>query len=128
MSAKVRPTGVTILAILEIVSGVIAIGFGVVFNAMLGTVGIGMMELGSVVLLTITGGLMALGAVSFLLAWGLLKGKSWAWTITLIITIISLVFDLVGMNIIGLIIEFVILYYLFRPHVKAYFGKSDQVF
>ncbi len=29
------------------------------------------------------------------------------------------VFDIFSMNVIGLIIDIVILYYLFRPHVKA---------
>ncbi len=67
-----------------------------------------------------------LGVISFVMAWGLLKGKSWVWTITLILTIISLIFDLPSMNIIGLIIDVIILYYLFRPHVKAYFGKGQQ--
>ena len=36
MSTPVRPTGVTILAILEIVSGIIAIVFGILFGALMG--------------------------------------------------------------------------------------------
>ncbi|MDH3313746.1 MAG: hypothetical protein OEM28_11460 [Nitrosopumilus sp.] len=129
MSSQVRPMGVTILAILEIVSGAIAIAIGIFFSALWGSMGMDMMMDfgGSAVMGLISGIIVALGAVSFLMAWGLLKGKSWAWTITLILTIISLIFDLPSMNIIGLIIDIVILYYLFRPHVKAYFGKSTQV-
>ena len=128
MSIQVRPTGVTILAILEIVSGIIAIAFGVFFGALIGSIGIDMMgnEDGAI-LGAISGITIVLGAISFFMAWGLLKGKSWAWTITLILTIISLIFDLPSMNVIGIIIDIVILYYLFRPHVKAYFGKSAQV-
>lgn len=128
MSSQVRPIGVTILAILEIISGAIAIGMGVFFGALWGSMGIGTMEFaGGAVIGAISSIIIALGAISFLMAWGLLKGKPWAWTITLILTIISLIFDLPSMNIIGLIIDIVILYYLFRPHVKAYFGKSTQV-
>ena len=145
MSTKVRPTGVTILAILEIISGVIAIAFGAFFGTLMGSMGIGMMmgegealgaifaAIGGIVIAlgaifaAIGGIVIALGAISFVLAWGLLKGKSWAWTVTLILTIISLVFDLPSMNIIGIIIDVVILYYLFRPHVKTYFGKESQV-
>ena len=41
----------------------------------------------------ISGVVAALGIASFVMARGLLKGKSWAWTITLILTIISLAFD-----------------------------------
>jgi hypothetical protein len=128
MSVKVRPTGVTILAILEIISGSIAIGFGIFFSTLWDSVGIGMMDFdGSAAMGTMSAIIIALGVVSFVMAWGLLKGKSWAWTITLILTIISLIIDLPSMNFIGLIIHFVILYYLFRPHVKAFFGKSEQV-
>jgi len=129
VSLKVRPTGVTILAILEIISGAIAIGIGIFFSALWGSMGMGMMMDfgGSAIMGIISSIIVALGAISFLMAWGLLKGKPWAWTITLILTIISLIFDLPSMNIIGLIIDIVILYYLFRPHVQAYFGKSAQV-
>ena len=61
------------------------------------------------------------------MAWGLLNAKSWAWTLTLILTIIFLILDLIELNVIGLIIGGVILYYLYRPHVKSYFGKEEQV-
>ena len=75
---------------------------------------------------------IALGAAYFFVAWGLLKGKPWAWAITLILTIIDIAMGLVSTNtnpfdIISLIINGIILYYLFRPHVKAYFGKGRIV-
>ena len=132
MSAQVRPMGVIILAILEIVSGIIAIAFGVLFGALMGGLGMGvgtnMMGSEFAGLFDVIGGItIALGVISFVMAWGLLKGKSWAWTITLILTIISLIFDLPSMNVIGIILDIVILYYLFRPHVKAYFGKGAHV-
>ncbi len=124
--------GVTILAVLEIISGVIAIAFGAFFGALMGGLRMGasavMMDgeftwlFGMVVGITV-----ALGIISFGMAWGLLKGKPWAWTVTLILTIISPIFGVPSMNVIGIIIDVVILYYLLRPHVKAYFGKSTHV-
>ena len=117
-SEKVRPTGVTILAILEIIGGIIAIVSGFIVTPLF------VFDAFSVVIGPI---LIILGIVSFFLAWGLLKGKSWAWTLALIITIISVIFDLTSFNVIGLVIDGIILYYLFRPHVKDYFGKSEQV-
>ena len=129
MSTAVRPTGVTILAVLEIISGAITIAMGAFLGVLMGSMGMGMMDYGGTAVIGVLSGIvMVLGILSFAMAWGLLKGKSWAWTITLILTIISLIFNLPSMNIIGLIINVVILYYLFRPHVKAYFGKSAQVF
>jgi len=73
-----------------------------------------------------------LGIASFVVAWGLLKGKGWAWTVTIIITIISLVsnaLSIVSGNIgaiVGIIIDGVIIYYLYRPNVKSYFGRVRE--
>jgi len=120
---KVRPTGVTILAVLEIISGIFAIAGGAFFATMSGMMGFDFAAYSG----AISGVMIALGIASFVMAWGLLKGKSWAWTITLIITVISLAFDAVSINVVGIIINAIILYYLYRPHVKAYFGKGQQV-
>jgi len=121
--STVRPTGVTILAILEIISGIIAIAAGLLIATIASMIGIEFGALGGVISAIV----IALGVASFIMAWGLLQGKSWAWTFTLVLTIISLIFDLVGANLVGLIIDGVILYYLFRPNVKAFFGKSEKM-
>jgi uncharacterized membrane protein (DUF2068 family) len=77
----------------------------------------------------IGGVLVALGIASLIVAWGLLKGKGWAWIVTIIITIISIVFNIVSIaagnigSVVGLIINGVIIYYLYRPIVKSYFGR-----
>jgi hypothetical protein len=75
--------------------------------------------------------LVAIAVVSFTVAYGLLKGKGWAWTVAIILSIISIVWNVVTLataanfgGIISIIISGIILYYLFRPHVKAYFGKG----
>ena len=81
--------------------------------------------------------LIALAIVNFIVAWGLLKGKGWAWTISVIVTIISLVIGIIFVvlngvagdissiigQIVGMVINGVILWYLYRPNVKSYFGK-----
>ncbi len=124
----VRPTGVTVIAILVIVSGISAIAFGAIFSMLIGFVGAGAFDIiGNAVMGIFSGAMVAMGIVSFVMAWGLLKGKSWAWTLTLVLTIIGLILDIPSMNVIGLIIDVVILYYLYRPHVKAYFGKGTEV-
>ena len=74
--------------------------------------------------------LLALAIVSFIVAYGLLKGLGWAWTVTVILSIISIVLNAISIaagnlaSIISIIISGIILYYLYRPHVKAYFGKG----
>ncbi len=81
--------------------------------------------------LVIGGILIAIGVFSFVVAYGLLKGKSWAWILTVVLSIISIVVAVISIvttgsipNIISIIISGIILYYLYRPHVKAYFGKG----
>ena len=75
--------------------------------------------------------LVAIAIVSFVVAYGLLKGKGWAWTLAIILSIISIVWNAITLataanfgGIISIIISGIILYYLFRPHVKEYFGKG----
>jgi hypothetical protein len=80
--------------------------------------------------IAIGGILLAIAIVSFVVAYGLLKGLGWAWTVTVILSIISIVLNAISIatgniaSIISVIISGIILYYLYRPHVKAYFGKG----
>jgi hypothetical protein len=83
--------------------------------------------------LAIGGILIAIGIFSFVVAYGLLKGKAWAWTLTVVLSIISIVLNAISValgniaSIVSIIISGIILYYLYRPHVKAYFGKVGRV-
>jgi hypothetical protein len=153
-----RPTGVTIIAILNIIGGIIML-FGAIaliaigailptlppsaFNQseLQGNITAGQapippgISMGSPSLLggigiAIGGVLLALAIVSFVVAYGLLKGLGWAWTVTVILSIISIALNAISIaagniaSIISIIISGIILYYLYRPHVKAYFGKG----
>lgn len=88
---------------------------------------------GAVATIAVVAGSVAivLGIAWFVLAWGLLTGKGWAWIITVILSIISIIFSIVGIasggapSIISLIINGVIVYYMFRPNVKAYFDRVN---
>ena len=74
--------------------------------------------------------LLAISIASFVVAYGLLKGLGWAWTVTVILSIISIVSNAISIAtgniaaIISIIISGIILYYLYRPRVKVYFGKG----
>lgn len=180
-----RPIGVTIIAILTIISGIILtfggislLAFGAFFTSVpidafiseqiqqqqqqlqlqeqqldqqelqsaaelqalaqfLGGVGV---AIGAIVL--------AVGIGYLIVSYGLLKGKGWAWIITVILTIIAIAVQIVSgiiasmfnatfidetnsfvtgiiAQIVGIAINGVILYYLYRPNVKAFFGKSQ---
>ena len=173
-----RPIGVTIIAILTIISGIILtfggislLAFGAFFTSVpidvfiseqmqqqqqqqqqqelqsaaelqalaqfLGGVGV---AIGAIVL--------AVGVGYLIVSYGLLKGKGWAWIVTVILTIIAIAVQIVSgitasmfnasfiddtnsfvtgiiAQIVGIAINGVILYYLYRPNVKAFFGKSQ---
>lgn len=156
---KSRPIGVTIIAILNIIGGVLMLFFGIglitlgavlptlppsVFNQsqLQGNLTAGQasippgpppMVLQSLLVFGVAIGavLVAIAIVSFIVAYGLLKGRGWAWTVSVILSIISIVSNAVSIattynfgGIVGIIISGIILYYLYRPHVKAYFGKG----
>jgi hypothetical protein len=56
--------------------------------------------------------------------------QAWAWTAAVVLSIIGIIMSVVSIvtgnigSIISLAINGVILYCLYRPHVKAYFGKA----
>ena len=157
-----RPIGITIIAILSIISGILlvfvglsSVGTGALFStASTGgsntpngyspigsTFGIAFLLLGAV--------LLAIGIGYLAVSYRLLKGRGWAWTITVILTIMSIIVQVVSgiavsiiaasvsndsntiiqgalWQIIWLAVDIVILYYLYRPHVKDFFGKTPN--
>jgi hypothetical protein len=145
-ASKSRPRGVTIAATINIIIGVAGLFFAFGFiaqDAVFHPVLESTFELPrrnlSADQASTPGFGIALGAafvpfaiVSFIVASGLLKGRRWAWTATLVLSIISMVwyaFTVViipsnGGRTLGVIIGAVTIYYLYRPHVKAYLGKG----
>ena len=145
-ATKSRPLGVTIAATVNIIVGIAGLFFGIGFiaqDALLHPIIESAFNLPrqnlSAEQASTPGFGIALGAafvplaiVSFIVASGLLKGRRWAWTAALVLSIISMVwyaFTVViipsnGGRTLGVIIGAVTIYYLYRPHVKAYLGKE----
>jgi len=78
-----------------------------------------------------SGVIIALGIAALVVARGLVKGKGWAWIATVILSIISIFVSIIAIasgnfvSIIKLLISGVILYYMYRSEVKAYFGRTS---
>lgn len=90
---------------------------------------------------------MAGGIIDMSIGVGFTFGASWAWTLRFIVSIVLLIegtltlvlltsggtfalpenSEYSAFSIGALIINPVILYYLYRPHVKAYFGKVTRI-
>jgi len=144
LAGKNRPTGVTVLAVLEILLGLGGLGVGFILAVMaaflgslLGGVGVSGPDgvtvsaglfgsLFAAVGAIIGGIIIVIGLVNFAIAYGLLKGLGWAWTLSLIFAIISIVFGILmfPIGIIAIIFDALIIYYLTRSNVKEFFGKA----
>jgi hypothetical protein len=172
-----HPAGVTIIVILNIIMGILMLLGGIAFVAagiILSSLPSSALEdeslaadysviddLSEIPPPLIVGGpiaigsvMIAIGIVSFIVAYGLLKGMGWAWTVTVVLSIISIVLSVIAIATVHalvwlgtgiilpaetinpspppppfgaisiIIISGVIIYYLYRPNVKAYFGKA----
>ncbi len=140
-----RPTGVIVMAVVAVIAGVADIitglgdigiaggflsdhGFGDTLDGIM--TGVGLV-------------LVAVGVLGLATAYGLLDGRNWAWLITRLWASLCIIAGVVGVGlsllgntltsqILGAIIgstgtavvAAVVLWYLYRPHVKAAFGRT----
>lgn len=128
-----RPVGITVLAVLEILIGIVGflaslaiIGLSALFStlprvgSLLGTFGF---IIGAVVLF--------FSAIWLATGVGFLHGRGWSWTLGMIFSVLSLLgaisalaVGLITGGVGGLVFWGLMLYYLTRTRVKAFFGKG----
>ena len=120
---RVRPRGVKILTALYALSALLTILGGVLAFGLLSLLG----PLGTAIGAVVGAFLVALGAVQLIIAWGLWKGRRWARILAIILTVLGLIPDIIGsialnpLSMVGLLINIVILWYLFQPGVRAFY-------
>ena len=133
MPHTTRPFGITLLAVLQIILGILEL-LGAVAVAFVSFVLPEMFphvrffaprSMGSGL------ALFVFAFVEFILAYGLWKGKGWAWIGSLIFAVIGLVFSAFTLfmrprvgEVIALVLNLVIMYYLMQSRVQSYFGKG----
>lgn len=119
--------GITILAIIEVVMGLIWLGSAAAILTAAGAAFflpfVGLFVGGVLVMFAVIA--VILGLASFLIAWGLWRGAMWAWSAAIILAVLGVILGLLTLpsGIITIIISILIIYYLTRPHVKAFYGK-----
>jgi len=131
-----RPTGITVISILMIIGGLILLFTGIAPLVIGPLISIDSdYSTSSLGFLITIGGLtlVGLGIASLIVSWGLLKGKRWARTITLIISFIAIIIAIISLassqdltHIISIIIYGIIIYYMFTDKVKLFFGKIKE--
>lgn len=133
-----RPVGITLLGILQVLLGIAALTIGLSFlgaadqiiGGLPGPQGIPPERSWAV---GIGWALVLLGLLAWVYAYGLFKLKPWAWWVTLVPQVLSMVGTLFAAAtgqagspqlLFSLILPLGIVYYLFRPEVKQAFGQS----
>jgi len=121
LSHRDRPSGITLLVMLEVILGVLLF-----LGALERRLARANWTLGSAATF-----LIILGALSFCLAFGLWTGKAWAWVGAIGLTVFSIIFSVFLLFIrptigegIYLIANTVMIYFLIQPRVQRHFGHS----
>lgn len=127
-----RPSGITILAALEVIEGIIGSIIGIFilfsFSIIQGFLPVPAPYLPLVqAVLTVLGSIVIfIALVNFIIAYGLLKGTSWAWTVSLVFAVIGILRGLgtLPLGVLSIAIKVIIIYYLTRDNIKSFFEKA----
>jgi len=133
MASLTRPIGVTLLAALHVLQAIVLILGGLalmVLGAFMrrGIFGVPRFVHGFVSVIGVA--LVVIALLYLGLAWGLWTGKGWAWIISLILAALGVIVSVLSLvtggfgPIVVLVLDALILYYLFRPNVRAFFGEQ----
>lgn len=129
-----RPTGITVLGILYIIAGIVWIVLAAFIGALSSSfMGSSMMG-GMAAIGGFIAGIAAIAAIiEFVIAGALFSGKSWGRIIVIVLSIIDLIIEVIsliaanGFAIVFIILDLVVLYYMWRPHVISYFKGSSNL-
>jgi lysylphosphatidylglycerol synthetase-like protein (DUF2156 family) len=126
-----RPLGITIIAIVLAISGVLNIILGLVGMDIL-PLDVGELASGS----DLSGGAAVVsGILTLIVSYGMWVTAGWAWLLTVAVMIVRIVVDVwaivthgigspLGASAVGqLIVSAIIIWYFFRPNVRAAFEK-----
>jgi hypothetical protein len=117
---KKLPRGILIITILTTLSGILLLIMSAyAFNLLL--------PYGGMVLMG-PAFLLILGVTSLVTAYGLYKGQNWSWKLLLVLSGFGAAGYLLNVvngqfiSIFGVIYNSAIIYYMYRPHVRKYYG------
>jgi hypothetical protein len=139
--ATVRPTGATVVAIIEAILAVFLflgalalIGIGGLAGGLIGSSGepnapgIGAVVAGFGFIFGVI--LLVIGLLYAAISYGVWKGRSWSWMLGLVVSIIAIVFGVLGLSggisvssIISLALPIAVVYFLMQPEVKRWLGR-----
>ncbi len=125
MATPARPLGITVIAILAAIGGVFGIIGGLALVGLSGALAAATGTLFGLSPMLYGVLLIVLGAAQLYAAYGAWTLKGWAWTWLVVLMVISAVLNILPrLNILGLAIAAVVVFYLFTPDVKKAFGRA----
>jgi uncharacterized membrane protein len=118
------PRGILIITILTAISGILLLVMSIyAFNLLLPLGGIYLMG---------PAFLLILGVTSLFTAYGLYRGQNWSWKLLLVLSGFGAAGYLLNVvngqfiSIIGVVFNLFIIYYMYRPHVRKYYGIRNK--
>lgn len=126
-----RPTGVTILAVLQLLFGAFAVlaGLGAFVG---GAVFAGLFSafplvglLGGAAIAMIGMLMLVFGLVVLAVGYGFWTGQPWAWTVGMVLTLLGIITSVLSLpgGIVGLALDVFLIWYYTREGVQRWFGK-----
>ena len=134
-----RPTGVTILAVLQFIGGGLSLLFGIsslffgglmVVSDAAATAGTEI-DMGPILLVAAVIAIVS-GLIGLLAGYGLFTLKDWGWTLAMVFSVINIISNVLGLiqggnvpgSIVSIVLSGLIIYYLNQANVKRAFGKA----
>lgn len=134
MKSLKRPRGLIVVISVQVLAGLLSLLAGIVPSAFSLTAqaqSLGFLQFLAPALPIV---LVVLGVFYLSLSYGLWKGYRWAWAAEIVFILLHIVADIGFIasrsfaldKLVGLVVIGLILWYLLRPEVRAYFGKGKK--
>ncbi len=118
-----RPTAVKIMLVILVIGSVLPLVAGTMILA--GGMDLSLYFVEASLLWGFAAYYVLAGLVGLVLAWGLWRSYGWAWTITLIVSIIGIIIGVVTLptGIASIVIDGIVAYLLVRRDTRMFYGK-----
>ena len=135
MSTSTRSFSVTVLVILQILVGVLALigGLAAILARMLMPEAFPQIRF-PMTLFTAGVAFIIFAVLDFVIAYGLWVGRKWAWVLSVVFSVFGIIIAVFSLflrprmgQLYALLIDLVILFYLMQPRVQSYFRPSSSV-
>jgi lysylphosphatidylglycerol synthetase-like protein (DUF2156 family) len=136
---KRRPLGITILAILEAIGGTVSVIVGAGTVALSDAVIKILLEYRPDVaaypsdVIDLAVGIFAwtliiVGGLSLVNSYGLWKGRSWAWALSLVLAVLGLLSGILALpeGVVSVVLYALMLFYLTRPRIRSFFRAEAE--